>query len=149
MKELESLAPAPGAVRSKRRVGRGPGSGLGKTAGRGHKGAKSRSGYSHRRGFEGGQMPLVRRVPKRGFTNKFAAESLALNVRELERYEEGTVVTPELLAAEGRMPASGTRLRILGDGDLKKKLVVHAHHFSAAAKAKIEAAGGRVEVLPA
>ena len=146
---MESIKPAEGAVRRRKRVGRGPGSGLGKTAGRGHKGAKSRSGYSHRRGFEGGQMPLIRRVPKRGFTNKFATESVVLNVRDLDRYDEGTVVTPELLAAEGRMPKAGLELRVLGDGDVKKKLVVRAHHVSAGAKAKIEAAGGRVEVLPA
>jgi large subunit ribosomal protein L15 len=94
-------------------------------------------------------MPLIRRVPKRGFTNKFATESVVLNVRDLDKYDEGTVVTPELLTAEGRMPKAGAKLRILGKGDVKKKLVVQAHHVSKGAKAKIEAVGGRVEVLPA
>ena len=96
---LESLKPAAGALKSKRRIGRGPGSGRGKTAGRGHKGAKSRSGYSRRRGFEGGQMPLIRRVPKRGFTNIFSKQIETVNVSDLERLPEGTVVTPELLVS--------------------------------------------------
>ena len=146
--ELDKLKPAPGAVRSKRRVGRGPGSGTGKTAGRGSKGAKSRSGYSLRYGFEGGQMPLIRRVPKRGFTNIFAKEVANVNVRDLNRFAEETVVTPDLLASSGLIDKSGDRVKVLGDGDLKKKLVVQAHQFSAGAKAKIEAAGGRAEVLP-
>lgn len=146
--ELDKLKPAPGAVRSKRRVGRGPGSGTGKTAGRGSKGAKSRSGYSLRYGFEGGQMPLIRRVPKRGFTNIFAKEVANVNVRELNRFPEETVVTPDLLMSSGLIDKSGDRVKVLGDGELKKKLVVQAHQFSAGAKAKIEAAGGRVEVLP-
>ncbi len=146
--ELDKLKPAPGSVRSKRRVGRGPGSGTGKTAGRGSKGAKSRSGYSLRYGFEGGQMPLIRRVPKRGFTNIFAKEVANVNVRELNRFPEETVVTPDLLSSSGLIDKSGDRVKVLGDGELKKKLVVQAHQFSAGAKAKIEAAGGRVEVLP-
>ncbi len=146
--ELDKLKPAPGAVRSKRRVGRGPGSGTGKTAGRGSKGARSRSGYSLRYGFEGGQMPLIRRVPKRGFTNIFAKEVANVNVRELNRFPEETVVTPDLLMSSGLIDKSGDRVKVLGDGELKKKLVVQAHQFSAGAKAKIEAAGGRVEVLP-
>ena len=146
--ELDKLKPAPGAVRSKRRVGRGPGAGTGKTAGLGSKGAKSRSGYSLRYGFEGGQMPLIRRVPKRGFTNIFAKEVANVNVRELNRFPEETVVTPDLLMSSGLIDKSGDRVKVLGDGELKKKLVVQAHQFSAGAKAKIEAAGGRVEVLP-
>jgi len=146
--ELDKLKPAPGAVRSKRRVGRGPGSGTGKTAGRGSKGAKSRSGYSLRYGFEGGQMPLIRRVPKRGFTNIFAKEVANVNVRDLNRFPEETIVTPDLLSSSGLIDKSGDRVKVLGDGELKKKLVVQAHQFSAGAKAKIEAAGGRVEVLP-
>ena len=145
---LESLKPARGAVKSKKRIGRGPGSGWGKTAGRGHKGAKSRSGYSRRYGFEGGQMPLIRRLPKRGFVNKFAKELATVNVRELERFPEGTVVTPELLQTTGLIRKLGDGLKVLGDGELKKNLVVQAHRFSATARAKIEAAGGRAEVLP-
>ena len=145
---LESLKPARGAVKSKRRIGRGPGSGWGKTAGRGHKGAKSRSGYSRRYGFEGGQMPLIRRLPKRGFVNKFAKEVSTVNVRDLERFPEGTVVTPELLQTTGLIRKLGDGLKVLGDGELKKNLVVQAHRFSATARAKIEAAGGRAEVLP-
>ena len=146
--ELDKLKPAPGAVRPKRRVGRGPGSGTGKTAGRGSKGAKSRSGYSLRYGFEGGQMPLIRRVPKRGFTNIFAKKVSNVNVRELNRFPEETVVTPDLLISSGLIDKSPDGVKVLGDGELKKKLVVQAHQFSAGAKAKIEAAGGRVEVLP-
>ncbi len=145
---LESLKPARGAVKSKKRIGRGPGSGWGKTAGRGHKGAKSRSGYSRRYGFEGGQMPLIRRLPKRGFVNKFAKELATVNVRDLERFPEGTVVTPELLRTTGLVRKLGDGLKVLGDGELKKNLVVQAHRFSATARAKIEAAGGRAEVLP-
>lgn len=146
--ELDKLKPAPGAVRPKRRVGRGPGSGTGKTAGRGSKGAKSRSGYSLRYGFEGGQMPLIRRVPKRGFTNIFAKKVSNVNVRDLNRFPEETVVTPDLLISSGLIDKSPDGVKVLGDGELKKKLVVQAHQFSAGAKAKIEAAGGRVEVLP-
>ena len=146
--ELDKLKPAPGAVRPKRRVGRGPGSGTGKTAGRGSKGAKSRSGYSLRYGFEGGQMPLIRRVPKRGFTNIFAKKVSNVNVRDLNRFPEETVVTPDLLISSGLINKSPDGVKVLGDGELKKKLVVQAHQFSAGAKAKIEAAGGRVEVLP-
>ncbi len=145
---LESLKPARGAVKNKKRIGRGPGSGWGKTAGRGHKGAKSRSGYSRRYGFEGGQMPLIRRLPKRGFVNNFAKELATVNVRDLERFPEGTVVTPELLQTTGLIRKLGDGLKVLGDGELKKNLVVQAHRFSATAIAKIEAAGGRAEVLP-
>jgi large subunit ribosomal protein L15 len=146
--ELNDLRPAPGAVRSKKRVGRGPGSGTGKTAGRGSKGAKSRSGYSLRYGFEGGQMPLIRRVPKRGFRNIFAKKVANVNVSELNRFAEEAVVNPDLLASSGLIDKSADRVKVLGDGELKKKLVVQAHQFSAGAKSKIEAAGGRAEVLP-
>ncbi len=146
---LENLKPAPGAVRSRKRIGRGPGSGQGKTAGRGHKGARSRSGYSLRRGFEGGQMPLIRRVPKRGFKNIFAKEWVTVNVRDLEGFADGTIVTPELLVTHRVVRKLGDGVRVLGDGVLTKKLVVQAQHFSAGAKTKIEATGGRVEVLPA
>jgi len=144
---LSKLTPAKGAVKSRKRVGRGPGSGLGKTAGRGSKGARSRSGYSKRRGFEGGQMPLIRRMPKRGFHNKFAEDVVAVNLRDLEGFAEGTVVTPEVLQASRRIRRTGDRVKILGEGTLTKALVVHAHGFSASAKAKIESAGGRVEML--
>jgi large subunit ribosomal protein L15 len=146
---LNKLRPARGAVRAGKRLGRGPGSGLGKTAGRGHKGAKSRSGYSRRRGFEGGQMPLVRRVPKRGFTNIFKKQLVAVNVRQLDRFEEGTVVTPELLVEHRIIRKLGDGVKVLGQGEISKKLVVRAQQFSVSAKAKIEAAGGRVEVLKA
>jgi len=144
---LESLKPAKGSIRSKYRVGRGPGSGNGVTAGRGEKGAKSRSGYSRRRGFEGGQMPLIRRLPKRGFTNIFAKEVATVNVSELDRFPEGTVVTPALLVQHGMLKKNHKTVKVLGTGELKKKLVVEAHAFSAGAKAKIEAAGGKAEEL--
>lgn len=146
---LEKLKPASGATRPSKRIGRGPGSGTGKTAGRGHKGAKSRSGYSHRRGFEGGQMPLIRRVPKRGFHNKFAKKWVTLNVRDLERFDDGTIVSPELLLTSRVVRKLHDGVRILGNGELTKKLVVQAHHISAGARAKIEAAGGRTEVVKA
>ncbi len=146
---LESLKPARGALKSKRRIGRGPGSGRGKTAGRGHKGAKSRSGYSRRRGFEGGQMPLIRRLPKRGFTNIFSKQIETVNVSDLERLPEGTVVTPELLVSHRMIRKSFDGVKVLGNGELKTKLVVQAHAFSATAKTKIEGAGGRAEELKA
>jgi large subunit ribosomal protein L15 len=143
---IQDLRPARGATRSRKRIGRGPGSGHGKTAGRGHKGQKSRSGYRHQRGFEGGQMPLHRRVPKRGFTNIFRVEYDVVNISDLERFDAGDSVTPEKLAerrlAHGRRP-----VKILGDGELKKALTVSAHKFSASAKSRIEAAGGSCEVL--
>ena len=146
---LSKLKPARGAVRPRKRVGRGPGSGLGKTAGRGSKGAKSRSGYSRRRGFEGGQMPLIRRVPKRGFVNKFAKDVVVVNLSDLKDFPEGTVVTPDLLLASRRIRRAGDLLKVLGDRELQKPLVVQAHAFSRSARAKIEASGGRVEVLEA
>ena len=146
--ELHDLHPAPGAKRSRKRVGRGPGSGKGKTAGRGHKGQKSRSGYSRRYGFEGGQMPLVRRIPKRGFTNIFRVEFEIVNLRDLERvFADGDTVSPEVLAEKGLIRAASKRVKILADGELKKKLTVQAHKFSAAAKAGIEAVGGNCEVV--
>jgi large subunit ribosomal protein L15 len=144
---LQDLRPAFGATRDRKRVGRGPGSGHGKTAGRGEKGQKSRSGYRHQRGFEGGQMPLHRRIPKRGFTNIFRVEYDVVNLGDLDRFESGAKVTPELLAshrlAHGRRP-----VKILGDGQIGKPLEISAHKFSANAQAKIEAAGGRCEVIP-
>jgi large subunit ribosomal protein L15 len=143
---VQDLKPARGATRSRKRVGRGPGSGHGKTAGRGSKGQKSRSGYRHQRGFEGGQMPLHRRVPKRGFTNIFRVVYDVVNISDLDRFNAGDSVTPEKLVerrlAHGRRP-----VKILGDGRLKKALTVSAHRFSASAKSRIEAAGGSCEVL--
>lgn len=142
--KLHDLSPAKGSTQSKKRVGRGPGSGWGKTAGRGHKGQRSRSGFSQRIGFEGGQMPLIRRVPKRGFTNIFKKEYEVVNLRDLEGFEGE--VTPETLAEKGRV-RPGRQLKILGDGDLSAALKVKAHRFSKSARAKIEAAGGSCEEL--
>lgn len=145
--ELHRLTPSKGANKKRKRVGRGPGSGHGKTSGRGHKGQKSRSGYSQRAGFEGGQMPLYRRVPKRGFHNIFAKKYGIVNVQSLNRFEEGTTVTPQLLLEQGVLKKIKDGLRILGEGKLEKKLTVQAHHFSESARRKIEQAGGSVEVL--
>jgi len=133
---------------AKRRVGRGPGSGHGKTASRGHKGAKSRSGHRFKRGFEGGQMPLHRRVPKRGFTNPFRVEYAVVNLDTLaEVFEAGSSVTPELLRERGLVRKNGVRIKVLGRGDISKKLTVQAHKFSGTAAEKIAAAGGVAEVL--
>jgi large subunit ribosomal protein L15 len=129
------------------RVGRGMGSKLGKTSGAGDKGQKSRRGYSRRRGFEGGQMPLHRRMPKRGFHNPFSVEYSILNVEELNVFPAGETVTPELLRAHGFVRRSGDRIKILGDGELTNKLAIHAHAFSASAKEKIAKAGGTFEVV--
>ena len=146
--ELHDLKPAPGAKRGRKRVGRGPGSGSGKTAGKGHKGQKSRSGYSRRYGFEGGQMPLVRRLPKRGFTNIFRVEFQVINLRDLERvFADGDAVSPEALLEKGLVRRGTQPIKVLGDGDLTKKLVVQAHKFSAAARTGIENAGGSCEVV--
>ena len=144
---VHDLAPAAGATHYRKRVGRGPGSGHGKTAGRGSKGQKSRSGYSSQRGFEGGQMPLHRRLPKRGFTNIFRVEYDIVNLSDLDRFDAGQKVTPESLIAV-RLARKSRPVKILGDGEIKKALNVSAHKFSASAQAKIEAAGGRCEVLP-
>lgn len=143
--KLHELSPAKGSTKAKKRVGRGPGSGLGKTAGRGHKGQKSRSGYSQRIGFEGGQMPLIRRVPKRGFTNIFRKEYAVVNVSDLTRFEGGEV-NPELLLENG-LVRRGMRVKVLGDGELATALTVKAHKFSKSAREKIEAAGGSCEEL--
>jgi large subunit ribosomal protein L15 len=142
--KLHELSPAKGSKHAKKRVGRGPGSGLGKTAGRGEKGQKSRSGHRRRPGFEGGQMPLVRRVPKRGFTNVFRAEYAVVNVGMLA--ELGDTVGPEALAARGLVRA-GQKVKVLGDGEVGQAIAVSAHKFSKSARAKIEAAGGRCEEL--
>lgn len=144
---LHELHPAPGSRFKPTRVGRGIGSGLGKTSGRGHKGQKARSGSGVRRGFEGGQMPLSRRLPKRGFTNKFARELTVINVGELERFEPDTVVTPEVLARAGLVKQARNGVKILGDGEITKPLTVRVQAASRQAIAKIEAAGGKVEVM--
>ncbi|WP_258358892.1 50S ribosomal protein L15 [Moorella sulfitireducens (nom. illeg.)] len=144
---LHELRPAPGSRFKPTRVGRGIGSGLGKTSGRGHKGQKARSGGGVRRGFEGGQMPLSRRLPKRGFTNKFARELTVVNVGELERFEAETVVTPEVLARAGLVKQARDGVKILGEGEITKPLTVRVQAASRQAIAKIEAAGGKVEVM--
>jgi large subunit ribosomal protein L15 len=146
---LNNLKAPTGATHKKKRVGRGPGSGLGKTAGRGSKGQKSRSGYSRKRGFEGGQMPLHRRLPKRGFTNTFKREWAEVNLSELEnRFEANTAITPETLVEKGLVRKSMQKsIVILGKGEIKKALSISAHRFSAAAKQKIEAAGGKAEII--
>ena len=145
---LSKLRPPAGATHSKKRVGRGQGSGNGKTAGRGHKGAKSRSGFTHKRGFEGGQMPLHRRVPKRGFHNPFRVEYAVVNLDMLgEVFEAGSSVTPELLRERGLVRKSRVKVKVLGRGDITKNLTVKAHKFSGSAAEKIAAAGGTAEVI--
>jgi large subunit ribosomal protein L15 len=145
---LNKLRPPKGARRGKKRVGRGPGSGHGKTASRGSKGAKSRSGFRFKRGFEGGQMPLHRRVPKRGFHNPFRVEYAVVNLDTLaEVFEDGSSVTPEILLERGLVRQARAKVKILGRGDIAKKLTVRAHKFSGSAAEKIAAAGGTAEVL--
>ena len=147
---LNNLRPPKGAKHSKTRVGRGHGSGQGKTAGRGHKGAQSRSGWGKKRGFEGGQMPLHRRVPKRGFNNPFRVEYAVVNLDTLaEVFDAGSDVTPELLRERGLVREKRALIKVLGRGDVTKKLTVRAHKFSGKAAEKIEAAGGAAEVLGA
>ena len=146
--ELHNLRPAPGAKRPRKRVGRGPGSGNGKTAGRGHKGQKSRSGYSRRYGFEGGQMPLVRRIPKRGFFNVFRVDYQVVNLRDLDRlFSDGDQVNPAALIEKGLIRRGPKPVKILATGDLSKKLSIVADKFSGSAKSKIEAAGGTCETV--
>ena len=144
---LSTLGPAKGSRKRKVRVGRGIGSKLGKTSGAGNKGQKSRRGYSRRRGFEGGQMPLHRRIPKRGFRNPFGVEYSVVNLEELNAFPAGETVTPELLRAHGFVRRATDAIKVLGDGELKNKLTVHAHAFSASAKEKITKAGGTFEVV--
>ena len=145
---LHNLKPAKGSVRNRKRVGRGPGSGLGKTAGRGEKGQKSRSGFARKPGFEGGQMPLHRRIPKRGFTNSpFRKEYACINLGRLEVFEAGTIVTPELLVRQGLLRKLLDGVKVLADGELTKALTVHAHRFSGKAQEKIAALGGKAETI--
>jgi large subunit ribosomal protein L15 len=145
---LSNLRPAKGSVRERKRVGRGPGSGLGKTSGRGEKGQKSRSGFSHRDGFEGGQMPLHRRVPKRGFTNaRFRKEFAEINLERLEVFDAGSIVTPEVLLKRGMIKNLRDGLKVLAKGTVTKPLTVRAHKFSAKAQEQIAGAGGKAEIL--
>ena len=144
---LATLGPAKGSRKRKVRVGRGMGSKLGKTSGSGNKGQKSRRGYSRRRGFEGGQMPLHRRIPKRGFHNLFGVTYSVVNLQELNVFPAGETVTPDLLRAHGFVRRAADPVKILGDGELKNKLAIHAHAFSASAKDKIAKAGGTFEVI--
>lgn len=146
MTELHNLRPSKGSHRNRKRLGRGPGSGTGKTAGRGQKGQKARSGASIPAGFEGGQMPLQRRIPKGGFTPLSRIEYQVINVRTLDELEEG-VITPEVLRSHGLLGSGRTLLKILGTGELGRAVQVHAHAFSASAREKIEAAGGTATVI--
>ena len=145
--KLHELQPAEGSTTAKKRLGRGTGSGLGKTSGKGHKGAKARSGGGKRPGFEGGQMPLYRRVPKKGFTNIFGVDYAAVNVERLEVFEDGAVVDAQALKDAGIIKKELAGVKIMGNGELTKKLTVKANKFTAAAKEKIEALGGKAEVI--
>lgn len=145
--ELHNLKPTEGSTHAKKRLGRGVGSGLGKTSGKGHKGQNARSGGGTRPGFEGGQTPWFKRIPKRGFTNHFRKEFAIVNVSELDKYEDGTVVTPELLLQDKIIRKYLDGVKILGNGEITKKLTVQANKFTGSAVAKIEAAGGTIEVI--
>ena len=148
MMKLHELSPAPGSVKERKRIGRGAASGQGKTAGKGHKGQKARSGSNAHIGFEGGQMPLQRRIPKRGFVNIFAKEIATVNVAAInDKFEDGATVTIEALVESGLVKNTLDGVKVLGQGELTKKLTVQANAFSASAKAKIEAAGGKAEVI--
>ena len=145
--KLNELRATPGAMQDAKRIGRGHGSGNGKTAGKGHKGQKARAGHGFRPGFEGGQMPLYRRIPKRGFTNRNSKEIVGINLNALEVFEDGTTVTVETLLEQGIVKNPKDGVKILGNGELTKKLDVKANAFSASAKEKIEALGGTAEVM--
>ena len=148
--DLSNLKPAKGAKQNKKRVGRGPGSGNGKTAGRGHKGAQSRSGYSYKRGFEGGQMPLHRRLPKRGFNNVFRIEYAVVNLDQLESsFDAGATVNIDTLRGAGLVRSKKLPIKVLGRGEVTKALTVHAHKFSGKAAEKLAAAGGTAEAIVA
>lgn len=146
--KLHDLSPAAGSSKERKRIGRGPASGQGKTAGKGHKGQKARAGRGMRAGFEGGQMPLQRRIPKRGFNNIFATEMAIANVATLDKYfDDGATVTVDTLIEKGIIKKTLDGVKILGQGELTKKLTVQANAFSDSAKSKIEAAGGKAEVI--
>ncbi len=144
--ELNSLKPPEGSTKNRKRVGRGQGC-HGKTSGRGHKGQKSRAGYSQRRGFEGGQMPLLRRVPKRGFTNIFAKKPAEVNIEQIERLEGVSEITPEILVEKGVLKKTPYGIKVLGKGEITRAVKVKAHKFSKGAQEKIEKAGGTIEVI--
>jgi len=144
---LHELKPPAGSRKSRRRVGRGSGSGLGKTCGRGHKGQRSRSGGKVRPGYEGGQMPLQRRLPKRGFTNIFKKKYALINLRDLARFEAGSVIDPEGLAAAGLIKRSSDKVKLLGQGKVDSPLTLKVHGVTASAKAAVEAVGGEVEII--
>ena len=144
---LSNLKPAEGSTKTRKRIGRGPGSGLGGTSTRGHKGAKSRSGYSKKIGFEGGQMPIYRRLPKRGFTNIFAKKYTSINVEDLNKFDNGTEITAEVLKENGVIKKINDGIVVLGRGDLNKKVTIKAKRFSKSAEEKISAAGGKAEVI--
>ena len=145
--KMHDLGPAYGSTTTRRRIGRGTGSGLGKTSGKGHKGQKARTGGSIRRGFEGGQTPLYRRIPKRGFKNHFATEYAVINVSDLNKFEDGTEITPELLKDMGLVKKQLDGIKVLGNGELEKKITIKANRFSTKAVSKIENAGGTAEVI--
>ena len=146
--KLHTMHAAVGATHSRKRLGRGVGSGLGKTSGKGHKGQNARSGGGVRPGFEGGQLPLFRRLPKRGFSNaRFKTEYATINLSDLNRFEDGAVVTPELLKEMGLVKNQLDGIKVLGNGTLEKKLTVKAHKFSSSAQEKIESLGGKIEVM--
>lgn len=145
--KLHELSPNAGSNKERKRIGRGHGSGQGKTAGKGHKGQKARSGGGVRPGFEGGQMPLTQRIPKRGFNNIFADKVVAINVSDLERFNDGITVDAEILEAAGLVKGKYDKIKILGNGEITKNLTVKANAFSASAKEKIEKAGGKAEVM--
>ena len=145
--KLHELSPAPGSVRDSKRIGRGHGSGQGKTAGKGHKGQKARAGHGFRPGFEGGQMPLQRRIPKRGFNNVFATRYAVINVAALNAFENGAVVDTDALKKAGIVKKSYDGVKLLGNGTVEKSLTVKVAAYSESAKAKIEAAGGKAEVI--
>ena len=147
MSKLNELAPREGSTKGRMRVGRGPGSGNGKTAGRGEKGQKSRTGFSRMRGFEGGQMPLHRRLPKRGFTNIFKKIHAVVNLADLERFDNVATIDESTLRQAGLVKGKNDGIKVLGDGKLSKKLTVHAAKFSASARKQIEAAGGSCQEI--
>jgi len=144
---LHNLKPAKGSTNTRKRVGRGPGSGLGKTSGRGEKGQKSRSGFRRKLGFEGGQMPLHRRMPKRGFTNVFRKEYAEVNLGRLEIFDAGTIVTPDVLKRRGMVKNTRDGIKVLAQGELTKALTVRAHKFSVKAQERIIGLGGKAEVI--
>ena len=146
--KLHTMHPAEGATKTRKRVGRGVGSGLGKTAGRGENGQKSRSGYSHKAGFEGGQLPLFRRLPKRGFSNaRFKTVYAVINLSDLNKFDNDAVITPELLKEMGLVKNQLDGIKVLGNGNLEKKVIVKAHKFSETAQIQIEKLGGKAEVI--